>query len=104
MSGRVHERPADTPERPAASERALSRIATLVAEGAGPDELFAAVAVEVGRVLGVHAVTLGRYESDRTLTVLAAPGTPNVHVGSSWPLKSPMIAARVFDTGRPARI
>jgi hypothetical protein len=53
----------------AAYERALGRIATLVAEGASPDEVFAAVAVEVSRVLAVAAVTGGRFEPDRTITV-----------------------------------
>jgi GAF domain-containing protein len=105
MSGLDHDEVAtNATECPATHEPALSHIATLVAEGAGPDELFAAVALEVGRVLDLPYVTLGRYGPDRTLTVLAAPTTPNVDVGSSWRLNDPMLAAQVFDTGRPARI
>jgi signal transduction histidine kinase len=79
-------------------------MATLVAEGATPEELFAAVATEVSRVLAVPAVTLARYGPDRTITVLAAPSNPDFPVGSRWPLNGPSIAATIRETGRRARI
>jgi signal transduction histidine kinase len=89
--------------RAAAYERALGRIGTLVAEGASPDAVFEAVAVEVSRVLAVTAVTVARFEPDRKITVLAAPSTPGFEAGSRWALEGPSLSATVLDTGRPAR-
>ena len=103
MPGRL-DHGTDTPERPPPHERALSRIATLVAEGAEPEQLFEAVAIEVGRALELPIVTLGRYEPDRTLTILAAPHLPDIRAGARFRLDALAIAGRVFDTGRPARV
>src|SRR4029077_7708094 len=47
-------------------QAALHRVATLVAEGATPEELFAAVASEAAQVLHVAAASLERYEADGT--------------------------------------
>ena len=46
-------------------------MATFVAEGVPPAELFAIVVEEVARVLGVPAVLLDRFEGDRATMVLA---------------------------------
>ena len=43
-------------------QAALRRVATLVARGAAPEEVFTAVAGEVGQLLGVELATLFRYE------------------------------------------
>jgi len=93
----------DSQDGAAAYEHALGRIATLVADGARPEEVFAAVATEVSRVLAVAAVTVARFDADRKITVLAAPSTPGFEVGSRWPLDGPSISATVLDTGRAAR-
>jgi len=85
-------------------QAALRRVATLVAAGAPAAGLFAAVADEVARVLDVPTVMLARFEADRTMTVLASLNEPSFPVGSRWPLDGPSVSARVFDTGRPARI
>ena len=90
-------------DRPATDERALGRIATLVAQGASPDDVFAAVADEVSRLVGVPAVTVGRFEPDRTITVLAAPSAPGFEVGRRWRLDGASVSATILDTGRPAR-
>ena len=50
--------------RLAEEQAALRRVATLVARGAAPEEVFAAVAEEVGQLLPVDSATLCRYESD----------------------------------------
>ena len=90
---------------PAAHEQAaLRRVATLVAEGAPVAEVFAAVANEVVQILGVDAVSLDRYEPDRTTTVVAAVNAPAFAVGTRWPLDGPSLSIQVFETGRPARI
>jgi GAF domain-containing protein len=90
--------------RLAEEQAALRRVATLVAEGAPPAGLFAAVAEEAGRVLDAPAVMLGRYEPDRAVRVLASWGEPRFPEGSRWPLDGPCVSATVLDTGSPGRI
>jgi GAF domain-containing protein len=90
--------------RLAEEQAALRRVATLVARGTRPDELFAAVTNEVGRLLSVDMANLCRYESDGTLTFVASAGE-RFPVGSRWPLGGQKnLATLVLETGRPARI
>jgi GAF domain-containing protein len=86
----------------AGEHAALRRVATLVAEGAGPTTLFSAVAEEVAGLFAPAAVTLNRYDEDVS-TVVAATGT-NFPVGSRWPLDVDNLAARVHATGRPVHV
>jgi GAF domain-containing protein len=58
----------------AEEQAALRRVVTLVARGTSPEELFAAVVEEVGRLLPVDFAHMGRYESDGTVTFVAAWG------------------------------
>src|SRR5208337_4842173 len=53
-------------------QAALRRVATLVARGAWPEEVFTAVTEEVGRLLEAELVSMDRYDPDGTVTVLAA--------------------------------
>jgi PAS domain S-box-containing protein len=89
----------------ASREGSLRRIATLVAGGAASAEVFAAIAREVARVLGVSLVAVWRYESDGTGTVVGAWSEPPhlLETGSRWPLDDTVIIARVRETGHPAR-
>jgi signal transduction histidine kinase len=82
----------------------LRRVATLVARGTRPEEVFAAVANEVGRLLCVDVANVGRFESDGTVTFVASAGE-RCPVGSRWPLGGERnLSTLVFETGRPARI
>jgi signal transduction histidine kinase len=92
--------------RLAEEQAALRRVATLVANGVAPEEVFAAVAVEVEGLLPVDFAHMGRYEPDGTITVLAASGTTVDHftVGRRWSLGGKNLATIVFETGRPGRI
>jgi signal transduction histidine kinase len=85
---------------------ALRRVATLVARGVPPEEVFAAVTEEVGRLLSVEYAHLGRYEVDGTMTVVAGSGRTVDHfpVGRRWSLGGKDVATIVFETGRPARV
>ena len=56
-------------------QAALRRVATLVAQGAAPEDLFGAVAEEVGRLLRVESGTMGRYEPDGSVTSVASWST-----------------------------
>jgi hypothetical protein len=85
-------------------QAALRRVATLVAEGATPAVLFAAVLAEVAQVLAVSSGRMLRYEPDRSCVVIASLNDPGFPVGSPWPLDGPSLAAAVLETGDPARI
>jgi GAF domain-containing protein len=90
----------------AAQQASLRRVAALVAGGAASADVFAAIATEVGQVIGLPMVAIWRYEPDRMATVLGEWSEypqPFV-VGTRWPLNGPTICTRVLDTGRPARI
>jgi signal transduction histidine kinase len=90
----------------AEEQSALRRVATLVARGAPPDELFAAVVQEVLRVLPVDVVAMGRYESDGTVSTVATsrPVGGRFPVGARWTLGGKNISTIVAQTGRPARL
>jgi GAF domain len=90
----------------AEEQAALRRVATLVARGVPPDEVFAAVTEEAGKLLSAEYAGLGRYESDGTMTIVAGSGRrgDEVPVGRRWSLGGKNINTRVFETGRPARI
>jgi PAS domain S-box-containing protein len=90
--------------RLADEQAALRRVATAVARGAGPAEVFTAIAAEVRHVLGVVLVELSRYEPDGTITVIGAAGDHPFQVGTQWPLDGPTISWLVKDSGEAARI
>jgi signal transduction histidine kinase len=88
-------------------QAALRRVATHVARGAPPEELFAAVAEEVGRLLPGDFSGIGRYEADGAMTAVATwrrAGGFFPPVGSRWRLGGENISTIVFETGGPARI
>jgi signal transduction histidine kinase len=88
-----------------AEQAALRRVATLVARGAAPEEVFAVTATEVCRLLGTDATALCRYEADGTATVLAVETDADlgVGVGSSVTLDGENAMGAVRRTGRAAR-
>ncbi|HMD25177.1 MAG TPA: GAF domain-containing protein, partial [Streptosporangiaceae bacterium] len=92
--------------RLAEEQAALRRVATLVAQGVPPQEVFAAVAEEVGRLLSVDLVGMARYDPDATLTYVASWGKAVDYfpVGSRWPLVGRSVGTMVFETGRPVRV
>jgi signal transduction histidine kinase len=94
----------------AAEQAALRRVATLVARGAPPEEVFASVTEEVGRLLGTDLAGIARYESDDSVTVLATWAAEGEHGGARplvpgpWPLEGGDLASTIASTGRPVRI
>ena len=90
--------------RLADEQAALRRVATLVAYGATPDQVFAAVAREVSRALELPLVEMCRYEPDGTATVIGATGEHPFRPGTNWPLDGPSLTALVRRTERTARI
>jgi signal transduction histidine kinase len=84
-------------------QSALRRIATLVAEGAAPDDVFDAVGNEVRRTLGVPVALLFRYDADGMATLLATSSDEYGAVGARIPIGGSLTGA-VFETARPVRI
>jgi signal transduction histidine kinase len=88
----------------ARQQAALRRVATLAAEGAAGEDLFAALAEEIASVVGLPMVTMSRFEPDDSFTIVGSANNPEFPVGSRWPFDGPSLAATVRETGRPARI
>ncbi|HEY0541395.1 MAG TPA: DUF4118 domain-containing protein, partial [Actinoallomurus sp.] len=89
----------------AEEQAALRRVATLVARGVPPAEVFTAVTHEVGRVLGSDATLIVRLDPDGEATVAASTGAyaDAMPVSSRWKVEPPLAMAAVLRTGRPAR-
>jgi len=94
--------------RLAAEQAALRRLATLVARGVEPSEVFGAVADEMRRCVAADTARLWRFESDREITLVAAAADPEVlarwPLGTRTPLDGDTIATLVHRSGRPARM
>jgi signal transduction histidine kinase len=90
----------------AEEQAALRRVATLVAQATPPEAVFAAVAEEVGQLLPVDSATMGRYESDGTLTFVAHWGraVARFPVGTRRTLGGHNLGTLVFESGRSARV
>jgi signal transduction histidine kinase len=84
----------------------LRRVATLVARGAAPEEVFAAVTEEFARLGPVDAAAMARFEPDGTFIYVASWGraVDFAPVGSRWTLDGNNVATAVFETGRSARV
>jgi hypothetical protein len=92
--------------RIAEEQAALRRVAVLVAQGESPEEVFAAVAAEAGQVLYAQHAWIGRYDSDGTLSVVAAwprAGAALIPVGTRIASGGRNLITLVLQTGRPAR-
>jgi signal transduction histidine kinase len=89
--------------RLAEEQAALRRVATLVAAGAPPEEAFAAVADEAGRLFAVDVANMVRYEPDGTATIVASAGGRFV-VGQRLGLEGKNTSTLIYQTGRAARI
>jgi signal transduction histidine kinase len=87
-----------------AEQAALRRVATLVARGAAPTEVFADTAAEVRRLLGTSAAALCRYGRDESVTVLAIDGDLGIRVGDRITLEGESAMGAVLRTGRAARL
>jgi len=106
----------DQPEQPPAKDggelgrlleeqEALRRVATLVAEGAPPAEVFQAVSIEVAQLLHAEGAALTRFETDGTVTALGGWTSTGgyLHAGTRFALEG-TVSGLVFESGQPARI
>jgi PAS domain S-box-containing protein len=93
--------------RLASEQRALRRVATLVAAEVSPERVFMAVSEECARVLQVNSSAVMRYGDDGTATIVARHNRDNVDVlqiGERLDARESSAIGRVLRTGAPARI
>src|SRR4051812_1654161 len=90
----------------AEEQAALRRVATLVASGVPPSEVFGKVAEEVGLLLGVSTTHMGRYEADGSLIIVGSWSAKGAHlsVGTRSAFDGKSVAGLVLGSGRPVRM
>src|SRR4051794_2775913 len=84
----------------------LRRVATLVARGVSPEEIFSAVTNEMGRLFDSSQAYVGRFEPDGSAMVVVgvSDGIGRVSIGARWELEDYMASTRVYRTGAPVRL
>src|SRR4051812_36511309 len=92
------------PGRLAEEHAALRRVATLIAAGAPPAEVFDAVTAEAAALIPADGSALTRYEADDTFTPLSgwAIGRGHKYVGRRYE-RAGTVSGLIFETGRPGR-
>jgi len=91
----------------AEQQAALRRVATLVARGVAPAQVYPAAVAELSNGLGVDNVALIRYAPGEALVLLAArddSGSSKMAIGERIPLDGDNIAALILQTAAPARM
>jgi signal transduction histidine kinase len=94
-------------ERTADRQAALRRVATAVAQGVPPGDVFSTVATELANVLRARHAALFRYEPDGTAVPVAVhdeSGAQPTSVGEHFLLEGDNVATRVLRDGRIAPI
>jgi signal transduction histidine kinase len=94
-------------ERYADEQAALRRVATLVARTSSPSEVFETVTREVGLLSRADVARMERYDSDGTVTGVAAwsrDADRSLAVGRRFALEGLSIAGLVWERGGPARV
>ena len=92
--------------RLADEQAALRRVATLVARGAPPADVFDAVAEELGRLLEVGSSGLVRFENEHTARVVAGWGRLDevAPVGARLPIGGANVITEIARSGKAARV
>jgi signal transduction histidine kinase len=91
----------------AAQQAALRRVATMVARGMAPVEVYPAAVAELARGLGVDNVVLLRYGPDAAHVVVGSrdeTGRTIMNAGERLSLEGDSVAAMIKRDGHPARI
>jgi signal transduction histidine kinase len=85
---------------------ALRRLATAVAHNVPPAEIFAAVADEIGPLLGADDACVVRFEPDGMATMVAGAGqwVCELAIGTKVQLDDSLVITRVSRTGSSARV
>jgi signal transduction histidine kinase len=90
-----------------AEQAALRRVATMVAGSTPAPALFGRVCEELGELLAVKTTDMIRYEDDGFATVVGTwtgNDTPSFPVGERVPVEGGTVTAKLYRSGRPARV
>ena len=81
-------------------------MAVLVAQQPSPSEVFTAVTQAVGLLLDADLAVLHVFPGDGRATTIASwsGDGPMLPIGTRFPLEGDSLAARIFETGAPARM
>jgi signal transduction histidine kinase len=93
--------------RLAEEQAALRRVATLVASGAAPEQVFQNVTEEVSRLLGIREAVLERFEDADTAIIVGRYGElveGGFPLGTVIPVEEGFAAWHVRRTGSPAHV
>jgi signal transduction histidine kinase len=95
----------DDLSRLAQEQAALRRVATLVAGGADPQQVFDAVCEETGVLIGSTSANLARFTRDGFNLTLAGWSLRDTHVpaGTRLPIEGDTVNAFIRSTGAPSR-
>jgi signal transduction histidine kinase len=91
----------------AEEQAGLRRVATLVARGASPDDVLAAVASEIGQLLPADHTIIGRYDVEGTECAILGNWSrdgDSARLPTSVAVGGRNVTALVWQTGRPVRI
>ncbi|WP_197521314.1 GAF domain-containing protein [Mycobacterium sp. E787] len=94
----------DTLRELAEHQAALRRVATLIARGANPVEVFDAAYREMVQCMHVADARLSRYDDDQTATILVdrhEAGTQKVSDGARLAVADDELLSKVLSTGEP---
>src|SRR5258705_12748966 len=94
-------------ERSAVRQAGLRRVATAVAQGVPPQDVFSTVTTELAHALRIRRTALFRYEPDGSAVLVAVHDESGVHpmsVGDHFWLAGDDVAVRVLREGRIAPI
>jgi signal transduction histidine kinase len=97
--------PEERLRRLAGEQAALRRVATFVATGPAPEDVFGFVTEEVAKLLEAESAAMLRFDdADETATVFGRYGSFDaVQLGVSFPLEEESVTGQVYRTGKPAR-
>ena len=87
-------------------QAALRRVAALIARAGPPEEIFCAVAEELGKLSGADITLMLRFQDDDAGTVVghwSRPEMPRSTSGDQLKIEGKGVAVSVLRTGRPAR-
>jgi signal transduction histidine kinase len=84
----------------------LRRMATLVAQGVPPEDIFSVVSAEAARLLGSDTAAVVRFEHDPPAIVVVGLGKaiPGIPIGTRTELDDGLASTAVYRTGRSGRV
>jgi signal transduction histidine kinase len=88
----------------AAEQAGLRRIATQVAQGLGPEEIFAAVTEEVAAAVGATTVVMRFDHESQAAVIVGVSKETELPIGMRWELSEGMAPTAVYRNRRPARV